>query len=100
MRLRSISTLSTVTLTLWLTLTTSAGSLTKRSASLADVDQPVLVNADVDEGPEGGHVGDDPGQLHARLEVLHLVDPFGERERLELLARVAARLGQLLPGCR
>ena len=61
---------------------------------LADVDQAVLVDADIDERAEGGDVGDDAGQLHARLEVFDLVDASGEREDLELLARVAAGLGQ------
>ncbi len=45
---------------------------------LADVDQAVLVHADVDEGAEGGHVGDDALEHHALLQVLDLGDVLAE----------------------
>ncbi len=34
---------------------------------LTDVDQPVLMDADIDKGPEFGDVGDDAGQPLARI---------------------------------
>ena len=61
---------------------------------LADVDEAVLMDADIDEGAEGGDVGDDAGELHADLEVGRFLDAFGEGEELELLARVAAGFGE------
>ena len=63
---------------------------------LAHMHQPVLMDADVDEGPEVRDVGDDSRQLHARLEVVDLVDSLGKGEGLELDARVAPGLGQLI----
>ena len=54
------------------------GVLDEAVGELADVDQAVLVDADVDEGAEGGDVGDDAGELHAGLEIFDLVDAFGE----------------------
>jgi hypothetical protein len=45
---------------------------------LTDVDQPVLMHADVDKGPELGHIGDQTGQPHARLQVIDTVDPGGK----------------------
>ena len=53
------------------------------------------MDADVDEGAEGRDIRHDAGELHARLEVLHLLHPVGEAEGLELLARVASGLGKL-----
>jgi hypothetical protein len=58
------------------------------------VDEAVLVDADIDEGTEGGDVGDDAGELHADLEVGRFFDAFLEGEELELFARVAAGLGE------
>ena len=52
------------------------------------------MDADVHEGAEGGHVGDDARQFHARLQVLHFFHAGLEGEHLKLLARVTARLGQ------
>ena len=63
---------------------------------LADVHQAVLVYADIDEGAESGDVGDDSGQLHSRFQILDLLHPFGEAERLEFAARIATRFRQLL----
>ncbi len=57
--------------------------------------QAVLVDADVDEGAERGHVGDHALQHHAGDQVLDLVDALGERRGLEGRARVAAGLLQL-----
>ena len=60
-----------------------------------DVHQPVLVDADVDEGAEVGDVGHRPLQDHAGLEIRQGLDPLHELGRLELGARVAPGLLQL-----
>ncbi len=60
---------------------------------LADVDEAVLVHADVHEGAEGGDVGDDAGELHAWAQVLGFVDGRVEGEGLELGAGIAAGFG-------
>ena len=62
---------------------------------LADVDQAILVDADIHECAEGRHVGDDTGQFHARLEVFHFLHTGLKRKRLKLLARIAPGFGQL-----
>ena len=61
-----------------------------------DVHQAVLMDADVDEGAEGGDVGDDAFEDHARAQVADLFDAVGEGRRLELGARVAAGFFQFL----
>jgi hypothetical protein len=66
---------------------------------LADVDEAVLVDADIDEGTEGGDVGDDAGEFHADLQVGGFFHAFLEREQLELFARVAAGFGEFGTGC-
>jgi hypothetical protein len=63
-------------------------------AELADVDQSILVNADVHKGAEGRHVGDYTRQLHARFQVLHFLHPSLECEHFKLLPRITARVGQ------
>lgn len=49
---------------------------------LGDVDEAVLVDADIDEGAEVGDVGDDAWQDHAFYEVVDGVDVFVELEFL------------------
>src|SRR3546814_20305153 len=61
-----------------------------------DVDQAVLVHADVDEGAEGGDVAHHSLEHHARAQVLDVLHAVGEARGLELGARVAAGLLQLL----
>src|SRR5690606_33074326 len=65
-------------------------------AQRGDMDQAVLVHADVDEGAERCNVADHAFQHHARLEVLDVLHALGELRRLELRTRIAARLLQLL----
>ncbi len=77
-----------------------SGSFTKLIGQLRDVDEAVLVDADVDEGAEGRDVGDHAFELHARLEILELAHVVAELGRLERGARIAARLLQLARGCR
>ena len=72
------------------------GVLDELVRQLADMDQPVLVHADVHEGSEGCDIGHDAGELEPFLEVGNLVNALGEAEGLELFARVTARLGKLL----
>jgi len=61
---------------------------------LRDVDESVLVDADIDECAEGGDVGDDAGEFHADLEVSGFFDAVLEGEEFELFARVAAGFGE------
>ncbi len=61
---------------------------------LADVDEAVLVDADVYERAERRDIGDDARQLHADGKVGDLLHTFNERERLEFLAGIAPGLGQ------
>ena len=61
---------------------------------LREVDEAVLVNADVDEGAERGDVGDGSLEPHARLQVLDVVDALGKSRGLELRPGIAARLLQ------
>jgi hypothetical protein len=71
-------------MTRWPTTKTSAGFFHEAVAHLADVDEAVLMHADVHEGSERGGVRDDAGKLLAGLEVFHFLDALGEAERLEL----------------
>src|SRR5919197_535229 len=66
------------------------GVLDKTAGHGADVDEPILMDADVDEGAEGGDVGDDPLEHHAWLEVADLLHALGERGCLERRSRVTA----------
>ena len=59
MRLRSASTLMHLDLHAVADLDHLGRILDEAVGQLADVDQAVLVHADVHEGAEGGHVGDD-----------------------------------------
>src|SRR5690606_31130468 len=61
-----------------------------------DVDQAVLVHADVDEGAERGDVAHHALEHHARAQVLDVLHAVGEARGLELGARIAAGLLQLL----
>lgn len=61
----------------------------------ADVDEAVVMDADVDEGAEGGEVGDDTGKNHAGTKVFETIDVFVEFEYLKFGTRVAAGLVQL-----
>ena len=60
-----------------------------------DVHQPILVHADVDEGPEVRDVGHHALELHAGLQVLEPLDALAEGGGAKLGPRVAARLFQL-----
>ncbi|EGY01038.1 hypothetical protein AZA_29053 [Nitrospirillum viridazoti Y2] len=66
------------------------------AGQLADVHQPVLVHAHVDEGAKGGDVGDHAFQHHAGLKVLQFLHAVLEGGGLELGARVTAGLLQFL----
>ena len=62
---------------------------------LRDVDQAVVVDADIDERTERGDVGDQALEHHADLEILHRGHVVAELRRRELGAWIAARLGEL-----
>ena len=59
---------------------------------LADMDQAVLMNADVDEGPKLSDVGDYSFENHAGLDVGEFADGLGEIWGDEQVAWVAAGL--------
>ena len=59
---------------------------------LRDVDQSVLLDADVHESPERRDVRHDARQLHPRAQVVDRVHVGIEREDLQLLPRVEALL--------
>ena len=61
---------------------------------LGDVDEAVLMDANVDEGSEVGDVGDDARQQHAFLQVVDGLDVSVELECFNLFAGVAAWLLQ------
>ena len=65
-------------------------------ADLADMHEAILVDADIDEGTESGHIGDETGESEAWLEVGNFFDAFGETEGFELLAGVAAWFGEFV----
>jgi hypothetical protein len=60
-----------------------------------DVDEAVLVHADVDEGAEGRDIGDSAFEDHADLEIGEGAHVVAELGALEALARIAAGLEQL-----
>jgi hypothetical protein len=63
---------------------------------LGDVDEAVLVDADVDEGAEVGDVGDDAFEGHVVFEVGDGEDVVAEGEGVELLAGVAAGFAEFV----
>ena len=74
--------------------------LDKAVGELADVDQTVLVDANIHEGPKLGDVGDDALKDHAGLNVGKLADVLGEIGGDELVARIATGLAQLFEDVR
>jgi hypothetical protein len=56
---------------------------------LADVHQPRILEADVDESPEVDHIQDRPLELHARDQVFDLQDPLLEDRLGQVVSRVA-----------
>ena len=64
---------------------------------LADMDQAILVDADIDKHAEGRDIGDNARQLHARLNIRDRMNPFRKSDRVKLLSRIAAGFGQFRP---
>ena len=62
---------------------------------LGDVDEAVLVDAQINEGAKLSNVGDDAVELHAFAQVLDVVDVLVKLPYLYRRARVASRLLQL-----
>ena len=61
---------------------------------LADVDEAVLMHADVDESAEGGDIGDDAVEGHPDAQVVDGADVLVELESFKRFSWVAARLVQ------
>lgn len=57
---------------------------------LRDVNQTIVVYANVDEGAKIGDIGDDTWKHHPLDKVIEGVNPLVELESFELLARVAS----------
>ena len=72
-----------------------AGVLDEAVGQLGDVDEAVLVDADVDKGSELGDVGDDAFEGHVGMDVGELADALVEGGGDELVAGVAAGLAEL-----
>src|SRR5579872_787602 len=64
----------------------------KAISELRDMDEAVLVNADIDERAKSSDIGHRPFEQHARLKVADVIDAFGEYRGLELRPWIAARL--------
>src|SRR5699024_2016829 len=72
-----------------------AGVLDESVRHRGDVDEAVLVHADVDEGAEGGHISHRALQHHAGAHIGDLLHALGQARGLEARAWVAAWLIQL-----
>ena len=70
------------------------GVFDKLVGQLRDVDESILMDPDIDEGPKVGDVGHDARQFHSLAQVVDGVDAVGEAKLLDGLARVAPRLLQ------
>ena len=68
----------------------------KTVGDLRDMNQAILMDADVDKGPEVGDVGHNAGKLHAGNKIVDGMHPGIELESLYLGTRVASGLLQLL----
>ncbi len=64
------------------------GIFDKSVGQLGDVDEPILMDTDVDKGTKVGNVGYDSRQFHACYKVFRGLDVRVELERLYLVARV------------
>jgi hypothetical protein len=74
--------------------------LDKTVGELADVDQTVLVDADVHEGSKLGDVGDDALKDHPGLNVGELADGLGEVGGDELVPWIATGLTEFFEDVR
>ena len=72
------------------------GILTKVVDSAETWTRPSWCTPMSTEGAEGGDVGDDALEDHARPEILHFLDAVGKGGGLEFRARVAAGFFQFL----
>jgi hypothetical protein len=66
----------------------------KAVGQLADVYQSVLMHADINKRTKCGYVGDDTGQLHPLLKVIHVMDVVRELKCFRLVTGITAGLGQ------
>ena len=64
--------------------------------NLRNVDEAVLVDADIDKCPKVNHISHRTLENHAGLEVRDIHDIAAENRSVELLTRVAAGLFKLL----
>src|SRR5512139_3515680 len=70
------------------------GILDKTVRKLADMDEPILMDANVDKDTKSRDVRDDPGEFHPRPYVLQFFHSLCESKRFVLVSRVAAGFGE------
>ena len=62
----------------------------KPVGQLADMDQTVLMNADIDKCPECSHIGDYSRQVHARFQIGYFLKILGKSKMFKVLAGISA----------
>ena len=67
----------------------------KGVAQFGDMDETVLMDADIDEGAEIGDIGNDAGEFHSGVQVFEDMNTFGESKHLELFTGIPSGLCQL-----
>ena len=73
-----------------------AGMTQTTVADLRDVDQTVLVDADIHKDTEINDVADSAGQHHAGLQILHFQNIFAQDGSGKFVTGIPARLRQFL----
>ena len=60
------------------------------------MDEPVLVDSDIDEGSKSRDIGHNAFQFHAGFQVADFMGRFRKLDGFKFAARVTTRTGQLL----
>ena len=58
--------------------------------------QPILFDTDINEHPELGDIGHNPGHRHALFQIFHRLNGLFKTEFFDRVPRITARLLQLL----
>ncbi len=66
----------------------------KPIGNLADMDESILMDADIDKGAEGGHICHDTGEFHSHFQIGHCIDTVGEGKKFKLLTGITPRFGK------
>lgn len=70
------------------------GVCRKGVAQFGDMDETVLMDADIDEGAEIGDIRDDAGEFHSGVQVFEDMNTFCESKHLELFTGIPSGLCQ------